>query len=118
MESMGVASGCGCKVLYRFPYITYPYSSCIGSFLSIYIYTGIAIMFQVDRHGINVLKLMFLLVSKYPPIVIFRNTNNFFKRIIIIITIIIYSNIMRTIIYQQYNKHNTINNIYRRLPNR
>ena len=25
MESMGVASGCGCKELYRFPHITYPY---------------------------------------------------------------------------------------------
>ena len=29
MESMGVASGCGCKKVYRFPYMTYPYSSCI-----------------------------------------------------------------------------------------
>ena len=28
MESMSVASGCGCKELYRFPHITYPYSSC------------------------------------------------------------------------------------------
>ena len=33
MESMGVASGCGCQELYRFPHITYPYSSCICSFL-------------------------------------------------------------------------------------
>ena len=31
--SMGVASGCGCKEAYTFPYITYPYSSCIYSFL-------------------------------------------------------------------------------------
>ena len=30
---MGVASGCGCKEVYRFPHITYPYSSCICSFL-------------------------------------------------------------------------------------
>ena len=29
---MGVASGCGCKEVYRFPHITYPYSSCICSF--------------------------------------------------------------------------------------
>ena len=28
-----VASGCGCKEVYRFPHITYPYSSCIFSFL-------------------------------------------------------------------------------------
>ena len=30
---MGVATGCGCKEVYRFPHITYPYSSCIYSFL-------------------------------------------------------------------------------------
>ena len=24
VESMGVASGCGCKEVYRFPHITYP----------------------------------------------------------------------------------------------
>ena len=28
----GVASGCGCKEVYRFPHTTYPYS-CIRSFL-------------------------------------------------------------------------------------
>ena len=33
VESMGVASGCDCKEIYRFPHITYPYSSCICSFL-------------------------------------------------------------------------------------
>ena len=33
-ESMGVASGCGCKEVYRFPNITYPYSSCICSFFA------------------------------------------------------------------------------------
>ena len=30
---MGVASGCGCKEVYRFPHTTYPYSSCICYFL-------------------------------------------------------------------------------------
>ena len=30
---MGVATGCGCKKVYRFPHSTYPYSSCICSFL-------------------------------------------------------------------------------------
>ena len=29
---MGVATGCGCKEVYRFSHITYPYS-CISSFL-------------------------------------------------------------------------------------
>ena len=33
LESMGVVSGCSCKEVYRFPHITYPYSSCICSFL-------------------------------------------------------------------------------------
>ena len=27
MESMGVANGCGCNEVYRYPHITYPYSS-------------------------------------------------------------------------------------------
>ena len=30
---MGVATGCGCKEVYRFPHTIYPYSSCICSFL-------------------------------------------------------------------------------------
>ena len=30
---MGGASGCGCNEVYRFPHITYPYSSCICYFL-------------------------------------------------------------------------------------
>ena len=30
---MGVATGCGFKEVYRFPHSTYPYSSCICSFL-------------------------------------------------------------------------------------
>ena len=29
VESMGVASGCGCKEVYRFPHTTYPYSSVL-----------------------------------------------------------------------------------------
>ena len=34
MESMGVVSACGCKEVYRFPNITYPYFSCICSFFA------------------------------------------------------------------------------------
>ena len=33
MESMGVVSGCSCKEVYKYPHITYPYSSCICSYL-------------------------------------------------------------------------------------
>ena len=28
-RSIGVVSGCCCKEVYRFPHITYPYSTCI-----------------------------------------------------------------------------------------
>ena len=38
MESMGVATGCGCKEVYRFPHTTYPYSSCICCFLQQHLY--------------------------------------------------------------------------------
>ena len=30
---MGVATGCGFKEIYRFPHTTFPYSSCICTFL-------------------------------------------------------------------------------------
>ena len=33
LESIGVVSGCCCKEVYRFPHITYTYSTCISSFL-------------------------------------------------------------------------------------
>ena len=33
-ESIGMASGCGCKEVYRFPHITYTYSSCICIFFA------------------------------------------------------------------------------------
>ena len=29
MESMGVTRGCGCKEVYRFPHITYPYPTLL-----------------------------------------------------------------------------------------
>ena len=38
VESMGVATGCGCKEVYRFPHTTYPYSSCIYYFLQQHLY--------------------------------------------------------------------------------
>ena len=37
MESMGLATGCGFKEIYRFPHTTYPYSSCICTFLFIFL---------------------------------------------------------------------------------
>ena len=47
---MGVATGCGCKEVYRFPHTTYPYSSCICSFL------------QQHPYFLFILKMFFLLV--------------------------------------------------------
>ena len=58
VECMGMASGngyiagdgcgwnlrCGCKEVYKFPHITYPYSSCIRSF------------FAASLHFVNFLK--------------------------------------------------------------
>ena len=32
-QEVSVSSGCGCKEVYRFPHTTYPYYSCICSFL-------------------------------------------------------------------------------------
>ena len=32
LECIGVVSGCCCKKVYRFPQITYPYSTCISFF--------------------------------------------------------------------------------------
>ena len=58
---MSVATGCGCKEVYRFPHTTYPYSSCICSFLQQHpyflfiFYIIILYMFQVDRRAVNVL---------------------------------------------------------------
>ena len=57
MESMGVASGCGFKELYKFPHITYPYSSCICSFL------------QQHPYFLFIFKMFFVLVP-----VLFCNT--------------------------------------------
>ena len=33
LVGVGVATGCGCKEVYRFPHSTYLYSSCISYFL-------------------------------------------------------------------------------------
>ena len=33
LVGVGGNYGCGCKEVYRFPHVTYPYSSCICSFL-------------------------------------------------------------------------------------
>ena len=68
---MGVSGiyGCGCKEVYRFPHTTYPYSSCICSFL------------QQHPYFLFILKMFFVLV---PVLVLFVITfyvlNNFFAQ--------------------------------------
>ena len=46
---MGVATGCSFKEIYRFPHTTYPYSSCICTFLQLhpYFFVQICLMFFV-----------------------------------------------------------------------
>ena len=64
---MGVATGCGCKEVYRFPHTTYPYSSCICSFL------------QQHPYFLFIFKILFVLVP-----VLFKITfyvlSNFFTQ--------------------------------------
>ena len=65
---MGVATGCGCKEVYRFPHTTYPYSvlfySSIPTFCSLkkyflvyrpVVYTAMDMNNKVTIYGIQVL---------------------------------------------------------------
>ena len=59
LVGVGGIYGCGCKEVYRFPHTTYPYSSCICSFLQqhpyfLFIFLNIYI-FQAVRRAVNVL---------------------------------------------------------------
>ena len=54
LECIGVASGCCCKEIYRFPHnITYPYSSCTSYFLQLHHYFFV--------HFKNVFSILFML---------------------------------------------------------
>ena len=64
MESMGVASGCGCKKVCRFPHITYAYSSCICSVL------------QQHPYFCSFKKMFFVLV----PVLLCNLCNNIFAQ--------------------------------------
>ena len=43
LECIGVVSGCCCKAVYRYP-ITFPYSTCISSFVGSRIPTSLSIL--------------------------------------------------------------------------
>ena len=65
---MGVATGCGCKEVYRFPHTTYPYSSCISSFLQ-----------QHPYFFLFIFKMFFVLVPVL-FVITFYVLNNFFTQ--------------------------------------
>ena len=65
---MGVATGCGCKEVYRFPHTTYPYSSCICSFL------------QQHPYFLFIFKNVFRSCSSTFFVITFYVLNNFFKQ--------------------------------------
>ena len=50
---MGVATGCSCKEVNRFPHTTYPYSSCICTFFTQY--KHIPATTGIQRHPYTVL---------------------------------------------------------------
>ena len=66
---MGVATGCGCKEVYRFPHTTYPYSSCICSL----IFTAASLLFVY-------LKKCFSFLFQYFFVITFYVLNNFFTQ--------------------------------------
>ena len=59
---MGVGGiyGCGCKEVYRFPHTTYPYSSCICSFLQQHPYF-LFILLNVFRSCIYIYPYMYII---------------------------------------------------------
>ena len=58
LVGVGGIYGCGCKEVYRFPHSTYPYSSCICSFLQqhpyflfikkIFFFVLVPVLFVID----------------------------------------------------------------------
>ena len=64
---MGVATGCGCKEVYRFPHTTYPYSSSICSF-----YSSIPTFCSFKK--------MFFVLVPVPFLITFYVLNNFFAQ--------------------------------------
>ena len=60
-----MASGCGYKEVYRFPHITYPYSSCICSFL------------QQHPYFLFIKKYIFRFCFQYFSVIKFYVLNNF-----------------------------------------
>ena len=70
LECMGVVSGWCCKEVYRFPHISYPYSTGISSFCSsiptsLYIFNIFSFLFMLFLYNIaNVAQRTFEIVQK------------------------------------------------------
>ena len=62
---MGVATGCGCKELYRFPHSTYPYSSCICSFLQQHPYFLFFFLLNVFRSCSSTFVITFYVLKNF-----------------------------------------------------
>ena len=54
LECKGVVGGCCCMEVYRFPHITYPYSTCISSILQ-----------QHSNFFVHFLKCFFIVVDVF-----------------------------------------------------
>ena len=72
VECMGVASGCGCKEVYRFPHITYPYILLLYLlFLAAsYLYVYFLFIFNPQRASaarVTVVGLCVCVRSNLPP---------------------------------------------------
>ena len=86
VESMGVVGiyGCGCKEVYRFPHITYPYSSLFfsaASLLFVHFLNVFRIKTYSHTHHYHVFKILFMvyqLIFKFQwkgYYLLFKNTN-------------------------------------------
>ena len=59
---MGVATGCGCKEVYRFPHTTYHYSSCI---CSLFLFTAASLLFVNKKKCFSFLFQYFFVITFY-----------------------------------------------------
>ena len=76
LECIGVVSGCYCKEVYRYPHnITYPYSTCISSFLQqkhpyffVHFLNVFSFIFMLFLYNIaNIVQRLFKIVQKLRP---------------------------------------------------
>ena len=84
LVGVGGIYGCGCKEVYRFPHTTYPYSSCICSFL------------QQHPYFLFIFKMFFVLVYNHYILLVIGFICQLLQVIIVIIFCIRISHLMNT----------------------